>query len=106
MPYVQGTRIGLLWLPYVPEAQGSLPRAYQLAPGVPHVPRTVAPQVVVKGYITDAENVFMETMEVDEAKQYCNANAKCKGFTFAGPDECATPAVTPHPHPSPSPDHP
>lgn len=43
--------------------------------------------VVVKGYITDAENVFMETMEVDEAKQYCNANLQCKGFTFAGPDD-------------------
>ena len=38
-------------------------------------------------YITDAENVFMETMEVEEAKQYCNAHAKCKGFTFAGPEE-------------------
>ena len=35
---------------------------------VPYVPRTVAHRysyVVVKGYITDAENVFMETMEVD-----------------------------------------
>ena len=51
--------------------------------------------VVVKGYITDAENVFMETMEVDEAKQYCNANAKCKGFTFAGPSECAPAARYP-----------
>ena len=38
-------------------------------------------------YITDAENVFMETMEVEEAKQYCNAHATCKGFTFAGPEE-------------------
>ena len=52
--------------------------------------------VVVKGYIADAENVWMETMEVDEAKQYCNANAKCKGFTFAGPDECAPPAAPSH----------
>ena len=35
---------------------------------MPYVPRTVAHRysyVVVKGYITDAENVFMETMEVD-----------------------------------------
>ena len=52
--------------------------------------------VVVKGYIADAENVWMETMEVDEAKHYCNANAKCKGFTFAGPDECAPPAAPSH----------
>ena len=48
----------------------------------------------MKGYITDAENVFMETMEVDEAKQYCNANAKCKGFTFAGPEERPEDEVT------------
>ena len=35
---------------------------------MPYVPRSVAHRysyVVVKGYITDAENVFMETMEVD-----------------------------------------
>lgn len=61
--------------------------------------------VVVKGYITDAENIFMETMEVDEAKQYCNANADCKGFTFGGPNECA--ASRPcsprrHPHSRPA----
>ena len=62
--------------------------------------------VVVKGYIADAENVWMETMEVDEAKQYCNANAKCKGFTFAGPDECAplaAPSHRPDANPNPSP---
>ena len=62
----------------------------------------------MKGYIADAENVWMETMEVDEAKHYCNANAKCKGFTFAGPDECAPPAAPSHrpdanPNPSPNP---
>ena len=50
--------------------------------------------VVVKGYITDAENVFMETMEIDEAKQYCNANPKCKGFTFSGPEERPEDEVT------------
>jgi hypothetical protein len=77
------------------------------AAGVPHVPHRYS-YVVVKGYITDAENVWMETMEVDEAKQYCNANAKCKGFTFAGPDECAPPAAPSHrlnanPNPSPNP---
>ena len=43
--------------------------------------------VVVKGYISGAENVFMETMDVDTAKQYCNAHAECQGFTFNGPDE-------------------
>ena len=40
--------------------------------------------VVVKGLIVDAENVYMETMDVDQAKQYCNANPECKGFTFGG----------------------
>lgn len=50
--------------------------------------------VVVKGYITDSENVFMETMEIDEAKQFCNANPKCKGFTFAGPEERPEDEVT------------
>ena len=49
---------------------------------------------MVKGYITDAENVFGETMEIDEAKQFCNANPKCKGFTFAGPDERPEDEVT------------
>ena len=50
--------------------------------------------VVVKGYISGAENVFMETMEVDQAKQYCNANPQCQGFTFNGPDERPEDEVT------------
>ncbi|KAL3892587.1 MAG: hypothetical protein SGPRY_014987, partial [Prymnesium sp.] len=40
--------------------------------------------VIVKGMIVDAENVRVETMDVDEAKQFCNAHAECKGFTFGG----------------------
>lgn len=40
--------------------------------------------VVVKGLIVDSENVYMETMDVDQAKQYCNAHPECKGFTFGG----------------------
>lgn len=40
--------------------------------------------VVTKGFIGGAENVYMETMEIQEAKQWCNAHAECKGFTFLG----------------------
>jgi hypothetical protein len=43
--------------------------------------------VVAKGYIAGAETIFMETMEVAEAKQWCNANPNCKGFTFLAPLE-------------------
>lgn len=43
--------------------------------------------LVAKGYISGAENVYMETMEVAEAKQWCNANVECKGFTFLAPAE-------------------
>ena len=40
--------------------------------------------VVTRGYIAGAENVYMETMDIFSAKQYCNSNAKCFGFTFLG----------------------
>ena len=50
--------------------------------------------VVVKGYISGAENVYMETMGVDEAKTYCNSNSRCKGFTFSGPSERPEDEVT------------
>ena len=43
--------------------------------------------VVTKGYLSGAETVYMETMEVAEAKQWCNANQQCKGFTFLAPAE-------------------
>ena len=43
--------------------------------------------VVQKGYLSGAETIYMETMEVAEAKQWCNANANCKGFTFLAPAE-------------------
>lgn len=49
---------------------------------------------VVKGLIVEAENVFMETMEVDEAKRYCNSRPECKGFTFGGPEERPEDEVT------------
>lgn len=41
--------------------------------------------VVSKGMIVGAENVYMETMELTDAKQWCNSNAQCKGFTFLAP---------------------
>ncbi|KAL1522977.1 hypothetical protein AB1Y20_017940 [Prymnesium parvum] len=50
--------------------------------------------MVVKGMIVDAENIFMETMEVEEAKQYCNSRPECKGFTFGGPEERPEDEVT------------
>ena len=50
--------------------------------------------VVVKGMISGEENVFMETMEIDDAKRWCNANAECKGFTFGGDDERPDDEVT------------
>ena len=40
--------------------------------------------LVVRGYIAGSENVFMETMDVDSAKAWCNSHADCKGFTFGG----------------------
>jgi hypothetical protein len=40
--------------------------------------------VVTRGYIAGAENVYMETMEVASAKQWCNSNPGCYGFTFLG----------------------
>ena len=40
--------------------------------------------VVTRGYIAGAENVYMETMDVMSAKQWCNSNANCFGFTFLG----------------------
>lgn len=40
--------------------------------------------VVTRGYIAGAENVYMETMEVASAKQWCNSNSGCYGFTFLG----------------------
>lgn len=50
--------------------------------------------VIVKGYIEDAGNLYQETMDVDEAKAYCNSNAECKGFTFLGPEEHPEDEVT------------
>lgn len=50
--------------------------------------------VVVKGMISDEETVFSETMEVDDAKRWCNANEQCKGFTFGGDDERPDDEVT------------
>ena len=41
--------------------------------------------VVSKGMIIGAENVYMETMELADAKQWCNSNSQCKGFTFLAP---------------------
>lgn len=35
--------------------------------------------VVAKGYLTGAETIYMETMEVAQAKIWCNANENCKG---------------------------
>ena len=43
--------------------------------------------VLVKGMIVESENVFMESMDVDAAKRWCNSNVECRGFTFFGPDE-------------------
>jgi hypothetical protein len=43
--------------------------------------------VVVHGYITSSENVMMETMDVDQAKAWCNSHRRCRGFTFGGSDE-------------------
>ena len=43
--------------------------------------------VVVHGYIAEAENVMMETMDIDQAKAWCNSHKRCKGFTFGGADE-------------------
>lgn len=43
--------------------------------------------VVSKGMIIGAENVYMETMELTDAKQWCNSNSQCKGFTFLAPME-------------------
>jgi hypothetical protein len=45
--------------------------------------------IVAKGMIADAENVFMETMDLVSAKQWCNSNERCKGFTFLGGEDGA-----------------
>lgn len=50
--------------------------------------------VVIKGMISDEETVFQETMEIDDAKRWCNANAECKGFTFGGDEERPDDEVT------------
>jgi hypothetical protein len=50
--------------------------------------------VVVKGFISDAEMIYMETMDIDSGKQYCNSNPRCKGFTFGGSDERPEDEVT------------
>ena len=42
--------------------------------------------IVTRGFITGAENVFSETMEVAEGKQWCNSHDECKGFYFLGGD--------------------
>lgn len=49
----------------------------------PH-PLPLPQYVVTRGYIAGAENVYMETMEVASAKQWCNSNPNCFGFTFLG----------------------
>ena len=43
--------------------------------------------VRANGYVSSTETIYEETMEVAEAKQWCNANAECKGFTFLAPAE-------------------
>ena len=35
--------------------------------------------------IVGAENVYMETMELMSAKNWCNSSPQCKGFTFLTP---------------------
>jgi hypothetical protein len=45
--------------------------------------------VVSRGFISGAETIFMETMEVVQAKQWCNSNAKCRGFSFLAGDDAA-----------------
>ncbi len=50
--------------------------------------------MVSKGYIVGAEMIYMETMEVAEAKQWCNAKEECKGFSFGGPLESPDDEVT------------
>ncbi len=41
-------------------------------------------------YLSGAENVYMETMEIAEAKQWCNANEKCHGARYF---RCSSTAV-------------
>ena len=41
--------------------------------------------VRANGYLSGAETIFMETMEVAEAMQWCNARPDCKGFTYLAP---------------------
>ena len=43
--------------------------------------------VRASGYLGGAATIYEETMEVAEAKQWCNANPECKGFTFLAPLE-------------------
>lgn len=50
--------------------------------------------VVVKGYISGAENVLEETMDIDQAKAWCNSNRRCKGFTIGGSEERPDDEVT------------
>lgn len=52
--------------------------------------------VVARGLIAGVENVYMETMEVQSAKQWCNSNAACFGFSFLGdsPDQVPEDEVT------------
>lgn len=38
--------------------------------------------VVSKGMLVGSANVFMETMELVDAKRWCNSNPQCQGFTF------------------------
>ena len=46
--------------------------------------------VRANGYLSGADTVFMETMEVAEAKQWCNGNKECKGFTYLKPVDGGT----------------
>lgn len=43
--------------------------------------------VVVKGYIGGVENVYEETMEVPMAKQWCNSQPTCSGFSYFGDEQ-------------------
>ena len=42
--------------------------------------------IITRGFISGAENVFSETMEAAEAKQWCNSHDECKGFSYLGGD--------------------
>ena len=47
--------------------------------------------IVTRGFISGAETIYSETMEVVQAKQWCNSNAECKGFSFLGGESLGDP---------------